>query len=47
MDKETFKAFVQDIADSGLRDPIITLEGQVLDGRNRQAACAELGPGAG
>jgi N6-adenosine-specific RNA methylase IME4 len=43
MDAETFKAFVQDVADNGLREPIVTLDGQVLDGRNRQAACAELG----
>ncbi|MDF1606973.1 MT-A70 family methyltransferase [Hoeflea sp. YIM 152468] len=43
MDGETFAAFLQDIADNGLREPIVTLDGQVLDGRNRQAACAELG----
>lgn len=43
MDRETFAAFVQDVADNGLRDPIVTLGGHVLDGRNRQAACAELG----
>lgn len=43
MDAETFNSFVDDIADNGLREPVITLDGQVLDGRNRQAACAELG----
>lgn len=43
MDAETFAAFVQDVADNGLREPIVTLDGHVLDGRNRQAACAELG----
>jgi N6-adenosine-specific RNA methylase IME4 len=43
MDGETFAAFVQDIADNGLREPVVTLGGHVLDGRNRQAALAELG----
>jgi N6-adenosine-specific RNA methylase IME4 len=43
MDRESFAAFVQDIADNGLNKPIVTLDGHVLDGRNRQAACAELG----
>ena len=43
MDAETFRAFVQDIADHGLNRPIVTLGGHVLDGRNRQDACAELG----
>lgn len=43
MDAETFAAFVQDFVDNGQIEPIVTLDGHVLDGRNRQDACAELG----
>jgi DNA modification methylase len=39
-----FEALKADVADLGrLRDPIVLLDGQVLDGRHRQEACFELG----
>lgn len=38
-----FDALVDDIAAQGQREPIVTLDGHVLDGRNRQAACERLG----
>lgn len=36
-------ALALDIAAHGLRDPIVIYDGQVLDGRHRQRACAEAG----
>lgn len=38
-----FDELVASIKASGLREPIIVLDGQVLDGRNRQAACEIAG----
>ena len=43
MHGEAFEALKRDISANGLREPITTFEGQVLDGRNRWRACAELG----
>ena len=34
-----FDELVEDIRKHGLREPNTLLEGQVLDGRNRQRAC--------
>lgn len=38
---EEFKAFVKSIKENGLDQPIITLDGAILDGRNRYRACQE------
>src|SRR5215211_6851887 len=38
-----FEALKADIATYGLREPIWTYQGKVIDGRNRLRACRELG----
>ena len=40
---QDFAAFVADIKANGLRDPIITLDDQILDGQNRLNACMVAG----
>ena len=43
MSDEEYAAMKQDIAVNGLREPITLYEGKILDGRNRQRICDELG----
>lgn len=43
MDEESFQALVKDIDENGLTDPVIMLDGKILDGRNRWLACQQLG----
>ena len=43
MSNEEFQALKTDMQANGLREPIYTFEGKVLDGRNRLNACQELG----
>lgn len=43
MSGDDFVALKQDIRDHGLREPIWTLDGMILDGRNRFRACQEVG----
>jgi len=43
MDDAAFAALVADIADHGQREPILILDGQVIDGRHRLRACEQLG----
>jgi N6-adenosine-specific RNA methylase IME4/ParB-like chromosome segregation protein Spo0J len=40
---EEFARFKADIAERGLLHPVTTLDGMILDGRNRARACRELG----
>jgi N6-adenosine-specific RNA methylase IME4 len=43
MEGPAFSDFCKDVATHGLREPIVTYEGKVLDGRNRLRACVETG----
>lgn len=43
IDPEDFDELVEDISANGLREPIVLLDGQVLDGRNRYHACLQAG----
>jgi len=43
MTEAEFKELKADIEKHGQRDPIIILDGKILDGRNRYRACCELG----
>lgn len=40
---DAFREFTRDIRENGLRAPIVTCDGKVLDGRNRLRACQEIG----
>ncbi|MBA4107358.1 MAG: hypothetical protein C0485_16555 [Pirellula sp.] len=42
MDNDEFAALKDDIRKHGLRDPIATYKGQILDGRNRLKVCKQL-----
>ena len=43
MTGEDFESLKRDIAEHGLRDPIIVHDNQIIDGRNRYGICVELG----
>lgn len=43
MSAAEFAALKEDIAEHGVREPVWTWRGQVLDGRHRARACRELG----
>ena len=43
MEGEEFDELVGDIKRRGLRIPIVTHKGQIVDGRNRARACAQAG----
>ena len=43
MQEAAFAALVADIATHGQREPILMLDGQVIDGRHRLRACEQLG----
>jgi ParB-like chromosome segregation protein Spo0J len=43
MEDGTYQALVEDISRHGQKEPILVLDGQVIDGRHRFRACAQLG----
>ena len=43
---ENFEKFKANIAANGQKLPILTYQDQILDGRNRERACEELGVAA-
>lgn len=43
MDDDAFEELVADIDANGLTDPVVMLDGKILDGRNRWKACQRLG----
>ena len=43
MDAVACQALVEDIAQHGQKEPILVLDGQVIDGRHRLQACQQLG----
>lgn len=43
MSDDDFKHLEDDLQRNGLREKIVTLDGKILDGRNRYRACVELG----
>lgn len=43
MEATAFAALVEDIAQHGQKEPILVLDGQVIDGRHRVRACEQLG----
>lgn len=45
IEDQEFADFVEDIRTRGLADPIVLLDGAILDGRNRYRALQELRPG--
>ncbi len=43
LDGNDFRELKRDIREQGLCGPIWTYKGQIIDGRNRSRACADLG----
>ncbi len=43
MSDEEYQSLLDDIRANGLREPIWTYQGKIIDGRNRYRACMELG----
>lgn len=43
IDGDEYEALKRDISEHGQREPIIYVDGEIIDGRNRLRACEELG----